>query len=65
MRHPNGYGGISFLGANRRNPFRVRITTGWEYDEKTGKSKQKYATLGYFATRKEAMIALADYNKNP
>lgn len=65
MRNPNGYGGISFLGANRRNPFRVRITTGWEYDENTGKQKQKFATLGYFPTRKAAMIALAKYNENP
>lgn len=65
MRNPNGYGGINYLGKNRRNPFRVRITTGWEYDEETGKTKQKYATLGYYPTRKAAMMALADYNKNP
>ena len=65
MRNPNGYGGISELGGNRRNPFRVRITAGWEYDKKTGKHKQKYATLGYFPTRKAAMIALAKYNESP
>ena len=65
MRNPNGYGGISYLGENRRNPFRVRITAGWEYDEKTGKQKQKYNTIGYFPTRKAAMIALAKYNENP
>lgn len=65
MRSPNGYGGISNLGGNRRNPFRVRITTGWEYDENTGRQKQQYATLGYYPTRKAAMIALAKYNENP
>ena len=65
MRSPNGYGGISNLGGNRRNPFRVRITTGWEYNEKTGRQKQKYATLGYYPNRKAAMIALAKYNENP
>ena len=65
MRNPNGYGGISVIGGNRRNPFRVRITTGWEYDKTTGKHKQKYATLGYYPTRKAAMIALAEYNKDP
>ena len=65
MRNPNGYGGISYLGENRRNPFRVRVTAGWEYNEQTGKQKQKYSTLGYFPTRKEAMIALAKYNENP
>ena len=65
MRNPNGYGGISYLGENRRNPFRVRVTAGWEYNEETGKQKQKYSTLGYFPTRKEAMIALAKYNESP
>lgn len=65
MRNPNGYGGISNLGGNRRNPFRVRITTGWDYDPATGKSKQRYATLGYYASRREAMMALAEYNKDP
>lgn len=65
MRNPNGYGGINYLGKNRRNPYRVRITTGWEYDENTRKTKQKYATLGYYPSRKEAIMALAEYNKNP
>lgn len=65
MRNPNGYGGISNLGGNRRNPFRVRITGGWEYDEQNGKHKQIYKTLGYYPTRKAAMLALAEYNKNP
>lgn len=65
MRNPNGYGGISHLGGNRRNPFRVRITSGWECDEKTGRMKQKYSTLGYYPTRKAAMMALAKYNESP
>lgn len=65
MRNPNGYGGITYLGPNRRNPFRVRITTGWEYNEKTGREKQVYSTLGYYPTRKAAMIALAKYNESP
>lgn len=65
MRNPNGYGGIDNIGGNRRNPFRVRITTGWEYNEETGKSKQIVSTLGYYPTRKAAMIALAKYNESP
>lgn len=65
MRNPNGYGGISKLSGNRRNPYRVRITDGWEYNETTGRQRQKYATLGYFPTRKAAIIALAKYNENP
>lgn len=65
MRNPNGFGGISYMGKNRRNPYRVRITKGWEYNEETGKVKQVYSTLGYYPTRKAAMIALAEYNKDP
>ncbi len=65
MRNPNGYGGIDNIGGNRRNPFRVRITTGWEYNEKTGRQKQIVSTLGYYPTRKAAMIALAKYNESP
>lgn len=65
MRNGNGYGGISFMGKNRRRPYRVRITTGWEYNPDTNRVKQVYATLGYYETRKAAMIALAEYNKDP
>lgn len=65
MKNPNGYGGITFLGENRRNPYRVRVTSGWAADKETGKNKQQYSTLGYFPTRKAAMIALAKYNENP
>lgn len=65
MRNPNGYGGISYMGKGRRNPYRVRITTGWEYNEETGRHKQQYATLGYYPSRRAAMLALADYNQNP
>ena len=65
MRNPNGYGGITVLPGNRRNPYRVRITKRYVYDKETGKSKQEYFTLGYYPTRKAAMIALAEYNKDP
>ena len=65
MRNPNGYGGISFMGKNRRNPYRVRITTGWDINPETGRAKQQYATLGYYPSRRAAMMALADYNKDP
>lgn len=64
MKLPNGYGGISKLPGARRRPFRVRITKGWITDDE-GKVKQQYGTLGYYKTRKEAMIALAEYNDNP
>lgn len=60
MKNPNGYGSIFKLSGNRRNPFAVRITTGWDDN-----GKQVYEYLGYFPSRKKAMLALADYNSNP
>lgn len=65
MKLPNGYGSISKLSGNRRNPWRARITVGWTIDDKTQKSKQQYATIGYFPTRQSALQALAAYNSNP
>lgn len=65
MRLPNGYGSISKLPGNRRNPWRVRVTTGWTFDESSKKAKQIYATVGYYPTRQAALQALAEYNTNP
>lgn len=65
MKNYNGFGGISKLSGKRRRPYWVRITTGWEANEKTGKVKQLYKTLGYYASRKEAMQALMEYHVKP
>lgn len=65
MRNPNGYGGVSYLGPNRRNPWRARVTIEYTYDPETGKCKQKYLDLGCRATKKEAMLLLAKYNMDP
>lgn len=63
MRNPNGYGGVSKLPGNRRRPYRARVTVGWS--ERDGTRIQQYATIGYYATRSEALLALADYNRCP
>lgn len=65
MRYPNGYGGIYHCKDKRRKPWRVRVTAGWEFDEILMKHKQVIKDLGYFATRQEAIKALAEYNDNP
>lgn len=62
MRLPNGYGGISKLPGNRRKPWRVRVTDHWELTE-DNKGKQVYKTIGYFSTRKEAMLALSAWHE--
>lgn len=59
MRNANGTGGIVNLGKRRRRPFAVRITEGWV------DGKQIYTYIGYYATKKEAQKALAEYMVNP
>lgn len=65
IRFPNGYGSITKQSGKRRKPWIVRITTGWELNNKTGKVRQVMKCIGYFATESEAMKALAEYNANP
>ena len=65
MKLPPNYGSITKLSGNRRRPFVVRITTGYTFDPVTMQAKQHRGILGYYATRKEAMQALAKYNDNP
>ncbi|MFC4355347.1 tyrosine-type recombinase/integrase [Chryseomicrobium palamuruense] len=60
MKHPNGYGSVYKLSGKRRKPWGVRKTIGW--DEK---GKQLYQNIGYYETRTDAMLALAEFNKNP
>ena len=62
MRNPNGYGSVSKLTGNRRKPYLVRVTTGWDFTDED-KPRQKLTTLGCYATREEAMLALAEYHK--
>ena len=65
MRNPPNYGSITKLKGTRRRPFMVRITTGRVVNFETKKAYNKQIVLGYFATRKEAAQALAEYNANP
>lgn len=60
MRLPNGYGSITKLSGNRRNPYIVRITAG--YDDE---GRQIRKILGYYPNRKKALEALAAYSENP
>lgn len=54
MKLPNHYGTITKLNGNRRRPFIIR-------EGKSGRQK----AIGYAITREEALIILANYNKNP
>ncbi len=65
MKLANGVGSVYKLSGNRRNPYIVRKTVGWDIDPKTGKAKQIYITIGYAPTRAKGLEMLMDYNKNP
>lgn len=67
MRLPNGVGSVHKIGdgKSRRNPWRARVPSHVELDEVTGTAKQKYITVGYYATEIDAINALMEYRKNP
>lgn len=60
MKNPNGYGSVVKLSGNRRRPFTARKTAGWKDN-----GQPIYLVIGYYASREEGLIALAEYNKNP
>ena len=53
------------MRGNRRKPYAVRKTIGWEYDKEKDRMVQKTVAIGYAATRAEGLQMLAEYNKNP
>ncbi len=95
MKSPNGYGCVKKLSGNRRKPWALYVTTGYEISSPVPKiddlrdflteetfrivseeieaarrrqmpvGKQVQKAVGYYATRQEALIAQAEYNKNP
>lgn len=60
MKLANGYGSITKLKGNRRNPWMVRITTG-----KNENGQQIRKVLGYYPSRTKAVEALAEFNREP
>ena len=66
MRRANGSGNIyKMKGGKWRNPWRVRVTVGWELNQETGRCKQNLKTIGYYPTRAEAEAALVAYQECP
>lgn len=63
MKFPNGYGGIVKLSGKRRNPYCIRKTIGYEIT-KDGKTKQKLSPIGYYPTKKAALLALISFNQD-
>ena len=60
LKLPNGFGSIQFLGENRRYPYAVRKTIGWD---ENGRQIKKY--IGYAETWNKAYQLLLEYNNMP
>ena len=60
MKLPNNYGSVQKLSGNRRRPYRVVKTIGWDEN-----GKQIRKTIGYFENRTLALQELALYNEKP
>lgn len=60
MKNPNGYGTVVKLSGNRRKPYAVRKTIGFNE-----KGHPIYLPIGYTETREEGMNMLAMYNHEP
>lgn len=60
MKLPNSFGSIQKLSGNRRKPYRVVKTIGWDEN-----GKQIRKTLGYYETRTKALQELALFNEKP
>lgn len=65
MRRSNGTGAVYKLSGNRRKPWIARITTGWEKEDEENQGRQLFRTIGYYAKKSEAELALAAQMLNP
>ena len=60
MKLPNGYGSVVKLSGNRRKPYMVRKTMGFNE-----KHYPIYKIIGYTKTREDGLNMLAEYNHDP
>lgn len=60
MKLPNGFGSITKLSGNRRNPFMVCVTIGWD-----NSGKQLRQPIGYVDDWWDGYDMLREYHKNP
>lgn len=65
MKLPNKYGSVYKLSGKRRKPWAARKTVGWKQVPEKKKSYPIYQFIGFYATRTEALQALANYNEDP
>ena len=61
MKLPNGYGSVYKVKDTRRKPYVARKTI--RYDQESGRQVRKI--IGYYASKKEALAALSEFNVAP
>ena len=59
-RLPNGFGQISKIHQNLRNPYRAMVSTGTNIN-----GRPICRILGYYKTYNDAYMALSEYNRSP
>lgn len=62
MRLANGTGSVYKMPGNRRNPYIVTKTIGWELDMERERAIQKRIVIGYASTKEAGLKLLEDYN---
>ena len=62
MRMPYGFGSVCKLSGKRSKPYVVRVTVGYEVNEKTGGKKQIMETIGYVETKRQGRKMLESYH---
>lgn len=60
IRLPNGYGSVAKLSGQRRRPYIIKKTRGWD-----DRGYPVIEIVGYAATREEGLSLLAQYNNDP
>ena len=60
MKLPHSYGSVTKLSGNRRNPWMVRKTMGYELDPEKETKKVKYLIVGYAPTKTKGLQMLAE-----
>lgn len=63
MKNPNGFGSVvKVKDRPLRRPWKAIVTLGWKIDGT--REKQIKKCIGYFETKEDGLIALADYHRN-
>ena len=64
-RLPRGFGGVVKQKGKRTRPYMVRVKVGMIVNKERGTAYPDYKIIGYTKTRKDGILMLEDFHKNP